>query len=42
MKDGIVLNSTKVLHMWDILGNGDESECIDIDPATLYSLQPTY
>ena len=24
---------------WDIKGNGDPSECLDIDPETLYALE---
>ena len=31
-----ILNDTLA---WDIGGNRDESNCIDIDPYTLYSLQ---
>lgn len=26
---------------WDIAGNRNTSKCIDIDPDTLYALQPT-
>ncbi len=32
----MILNDTLA---WDVAGNRDESECIDIAPDTLYSLQ---
>ncbi len=35
MKTCTILNDTLA---WDIAGNRNESECIDIDPNTLYSL----
>lgn len=35
MKTCTILNDTLA---WDIAGNRNESECIDIDPDTLYSL----
>ncbi|MFG6377545.1 MAG: DUF2442 domain-containing protein [Lachnospiraceae bacterium] len=35
METCTILNDTLA---WDIAGNRNESECIDIDPNTLYSL----
>lgn len=35
MKTCTILNDTLA---WDIAGNRNESECIDIDPDTLYNL----
>lgn len=35
MKTCTILNDTLA---WDIAGNRNENECIDIDPDTLYSL----
>ncbi len=35
MKRCTILNDTLA---WDIAGNRNENECIDIDPNTLYSL----
>ena len=31
-----ILNDTLA---WDIIGNRDETSCIDIDPETLYELE---
>lgn len=35
METCTILNDTLA---WDLTGNRDESQCIDIDPDTLYSL----
>lgn len=35
METCMILNDTLA---WDIAGNRDESQCIDIDPDTLYQL----
>ena len=41
--DNIFMNRCKIMNdtlAWDIDGNDDPTTCIDIDPDTLYALEP--